>query len=124
MRDLYFNTPARRKFLRTDHTEMAQCVEAVRRHALTRPEVGFAIWHEGKLVEQWRAQEAEDDSESDDNCNGHTSAPRAVIEKPKSASKVPRTCPKLPGKISCGETPLPTLAPAAGQAMDAALAEG
>jgi DNA mismatch repair protein MutL len=29
-------------------------VEAVRRHALARPEVGFAIWHEGKLVEQWR----------------------------------------------------------------------
>jgi DNA mismatch repair protein MutL len=30
-------------------------VEAVRRHALARPDVGFAIWHEGKLVEQWRA---------------------------------------------------------------------
>jgi hypothetical protein len=29
-------------------------VEAVRRHALARPDVGFAIWHEGKLVEQWR----------------------------------------------------------------------
>jgi DNA mismatch repair protein MutL len=28
---------------------------SVRRHALARPEVGFAIWHEGKLVEQWRA---------------------------------------------------------------------
>jgi DNA mismatch repair protein MutL len=29
-------------------------VEAVRRHALARPDVGFAIWHDGKLVEQWR----------------------------------------------------------------------
>ena len=27
----------------------------MRRHALARPDVGFAIWHEGKLVEQWRA---------------------------------------------------------------------
>jgi DNA mismatch repair protein MutL len=42
--------------LKTDNTELAHCIEAVRRHALTRPEVGFAIWHEGKLVEQWRAQ--------------------------------------------------------------------
>ena len=63
VKELFYSTPARRKFLKTDHTEMAQCVEAVRRHALTRPEVGFAIWHEGKLVEQWRAQEAEDDSD-------------------------------------------------------------
>ena len=29
-------------------------MEAVRRHALARPDVGFAIWHEGKLTEQWR----------------------------------------------------------------------
>ena len=63
VKELFYSTPARRKFLKTDHTEMAHCVEAVRRHALTRPEVGFAIWHEGKLVEQWRAQEAEDDSD-------------------------------------------------------------
>lgn len=56
VKELFYSTPARRKFLKTDNTELAHCVEAVRRHALTRPEVGFAIWHEGKLVEQWRAQ--------------------------------------------------------------------
>ncbi|MET1113693.1 MAG: DNA mismatch repair endonuclease MutL [Comamonas sp.] len=55
IKELFFSTPARRKFLKTDATELAHCVEAVRRHALARPEVGFAIWHEGKLVEQWRA---------------------------------------------------------------------
>ncbi len=55
VKELFYSTPARRKFLKTDNTELAHCVEAVRRHALTRPEVGFAIWHEGKLVEQWRA---------------------------------------------------------------------
>jgi DNA mismatch repair protein MutL len=54
VKELFFSTPARRKFLKTDATELAHCVEAVRRHALARPEVGFAIWHEGKLVEQWR----------------------------------------------------------------------
>ncbi|PIT75352.1 DNA mismatch repair endonuclease MutL [Limnohabitans sp. B9-3] len=59
VKELFYSTPARRKFLKTDNTELAHCVEAVRRHALTRPEVGFAIWHEGKLVEQWRAQPAE-----------------------------------------------------------------
>ncbi|VTU30542.1 DNA mismatch repair protein MutL [Variovorax sp. PBS-H4] len=60
VRELFFATPARRKFLKTDATELAHCVEAVRRHALARPEVGFAVWHEGKLVEQWRATTARD----------------------------------------------------------------
>jgi DNA mismatch repair protein MutL len=54
VKELFFSTPARRKFLKTDATELAHCVEAVRRHALARPDVGFAIWHEGKLVTQWR----------------------------------------------------------------------
>ncbi|XAH25601.1 DNA mismatch repair endonuclease MutL [Xylophilus sp. GW821-FHT01B05] len=54
VRELFFSTPARRKFLKTDATELAHCIEAVRRHALARPDVGFAIWHEGRLVEQWR----------------------------------------------------------------------
>ena len=54
VRELFFSTPARRKFLKTDATELAHCVEAVRRHALVRPDVGFAIWHEGRLVDQWR----------------------------------------------------------------------
>ena len=55
VRELFYATPARRKFLKTDATELAHCLEAVRRHALARPEVGFTVWHEGKLVEQWRA---------------------------------------------------------------------
>ncbi|WP_302131345.1 DNA mismatch repair endonuclease MutL [Comamonas thiooxydans] len=55
VKELFFSTPARRKFLKTDATELAHCIESVRRHALARPDVGFAIWHEGKLVEQWRA---------------------------------------------------------------------
>ncbi|MEN9538213.1 MAG: hypothetical protein RLZZ126_448 [Pseudomonadota bacterium] len=54
VKELFFSTPARRKFLKTDATELGHCVEAVRRHALARPEVGFAIWHDGKLLEQWR----------------------------------------------------------------------
>lgn len=55
VKELFFSTPARRKFLKSDATELAHCIESVRRHALSRPDVGFAIWHEGKLVEQWRA---------------------------------------------------------------------
>ncbi|WP_353400126.1 DNA mismatch repair endonuclease MutL [Hydrogenophaga sp. 5NK40-0174] len=55
VRELFFATPARRKFLKTDATEYAHCLEAVRRHALARPHVGFAVWHEGKLMAQWRA---------------------------------------------------------------------
>ena len=57
VRELFFSTPARRKFLKSDSTELAHCIEAVRRHALVRPTVGFAVWHEGKLVDQWRASD-------------------------------------------------------------------
>lgn len=59
VRELFFNTPARRKFLKSENTELAHCVDAVRRHALARPDVGFAVWHEGKLIEQWRAGDQE-----------------------------------------------------------------
>ena len=61
VKELFYSTPARRKFLKTDATELAHCIEAVRRHALGRPDVGFAIWHEGKLVEQWRRCDAGSD---------------------------------------------------------------
>ena len=63
VRELFYATPARRKFLKTDATELAHCIEAVRRHAMVRPDVGFAIWHEGKLVEQWRACTGDDANE-------------------------------------------------------------
>ena len=59
VRELFFSTPARRKFLKTDATELGHCLEAVRRHALVHPEVGFAVWHEGRLVEQLRPAAAE-----------------------------------------------------------------
>jgi DNA mismatch repair protein MutL len=58
VKELFFSTPARRKFLKTDATELAHCIESVRRHALARPDVGFSIWSEGKLVEQWRRCDA------------------------------------------------------------------
>jgi DNA mismatch repair protein MutL len=55
VKELFFSTPARRHFLKSENTELAHCLEAVRRHALARPEVGFAIWHEGKVIAQWRS---------------------------------------------------------------------
>ena len=55
VRELFYATPARRKFLKTDNTEQAHCIEAVRRHALARPDVSFAIWADGKQLELWRA---------------------------------------------------------------------
>lgn len=48
MRDLYFNTPARRKFLKAEGTEFAHCAEAVKRIALTRPDVAFSLSHNGR----------------------------------------------------------------------------
>ena len=59
VKELFFSTPARRKFLKTDATELAHCLEAVRRHALAHPEVEFALWNEAKLIEHWRAASME-----------------------------------------------------------------
>ncbi|MEY4440104.1 MAG: mismatch repair endonuclease MutL [Pseudomonadota bacterium] len=80
VKELFYSTPARRKFLKTDNTELAHCVEAVRRHALTRPEVGFAIWHEGKLVEQWRAQTIDTASGEDLNAQYQAALDRRLAD--------------------------------------------
>lgn len=54
VQDLYFNTPARRKFLKTEQTEYGHCAEVVRRIALARPDVRFTITHNGKTTEHWQ----------------------------------------------------------------------
>ncbi len=52
VRDLFFNTPARRKFLRTDNTEFFHIREIVRRVALSRYDVSFHLKHNNKTVLQ------------------------------------------------------------------------
>ena len=52
MRDLYFNTPARRKFLKSESTEFAHCADAVKRLALTRPDVAISLTHNGRNLFQ------------------------------------------------------------------------
>jgi DNA mismatch repair protein MutL len=54
--DLYFNTPARRKFLRTEGTELGHCDEAFRRVALARCEVALTLKHNGRVSRHLRAQ--------------------------------------------------------------------
>jgi DNA mismatch repair protein MutL len=49
VQELYFNTPARRKFLRTDATEYGHCEETFRRIALSHPNVAFTLSHNGNV---------------------------------------------------------------------------
>ena len=59
MRDLFFNTPARRKFLKTEKTEFRHLEEVVKRLALSRYDVGFGLKHNAKVVHQLRPASTE-----------------------------------------------------------------
>jgi len=60
VRDLYFNTPARRKFLRSPATEFAHSEETFRRIALSRPEVRFTLTHNGRAQSHLHPASAEE----------------------------------------------------------------
>jgi DNA mismatch repair protein MutL len=55
--DLYFNTPARRKFLRTEATEFSHCEEVFNRAALSRSEVAFSLRHNGRVISHLAASD-------------------------------------------------------------------
>ncbi len=55
--DLYFNTPARRKFLKTEATEFGHCEAAFTRVALSRPDVTFTLQHNGRVLSRFAAGE-------------------------------------------------------------------
>ncbi len=63
-RDLFFNTPARRKFLKTPATEYGHCEETLRRLALAHPECAFTLSHNGRAARRlaatdWQARALE-----------------------------------------------------------------
>ena len=58
MHDLYFNTPARRKFLKTEVTELSHCEEVFKRIALSRADIAFSLQHNGTVRNHLRAADA------------------------------------------------------------------
>ena len=54
-RDLYFNTPARRKFLKSEPTELAHCADAFDRAALARPDVALTLRHGDRVTRHYPA---------------------------------------------------------------------
>ncbi|MEE4659829.1 MAG: DNA mismatch repair endonuclease MutL [Halieaceae bacterium] len=59
VRDLFFNTPARRKFLRTERTEFGHLEEVLKRQALSRYDVAFSLRHNSRTVHQLAACDTE-----------------------------------------------------------------
>lgn len=57
VRQLYFNTPARRKFLKSEQTELGHCHEAFRRIAMARPDVALTLSHNGRVLEHCNCAE-------------------------------------------------------------------
>jgi len=57
--DLYFNTPARRKFLKSEATEFARCDEVLQRMALACPDVAFSLMHNRSVKERLAATDGE-----------------------------------------------------------------
>jgi DNA mismatch repair protein MutL len=63
VRDLFFNTPARRKFLRTEQTEFNHLLEVIKRQSLSRFDVGFTLRHNGRVIQQLRQCKTQQDKE-------------------------------------------------------------
>lgn len=59
VRDLFFNTPARRKFLRTEKTEYTHLEDVVKRLALSRFDVAFNLRHNNRAIYSWRAGDSQ-----------------------------------------------------------------
>jgi DNA mismatch repair protein MutL len=59
VRDLFFNTPARRKFLRTEQTEYKRIDEIIKRMALSRFDVSFNVQHNQRAVHRYESADSE-----------------------------------------------------------------
>lgn len=80
VRDLFFNTPARRKFLRTEKTEFNHVDECLRRQALSRFDTGFTLRHNQKVVQSLRpAENALDRERRIGSLCGQTFVDNAVV---------------------------------------------
>lgn len=94
VRDLFYNVPARRKFLRAVSTESAHVTEVVESAALCRPDVTFVLSRDGRVAREWlRAESREErardvfDDEPLANCEGERGPLRveAFLSKPERA---------------------------------------
>ena len=86
VKELFFSTPARRKFLKTDATELAHCVESVRRHALARSFAWNARWQR-PVGRPWAA------TLSTAETNSSSAQKKRSASPPIGTPRAPRTAP-------------------------------
>jgi DNA mismatch repair protein MutL len=88
IRELFFNVPARKKFLKTVFTELKHCILLVTRFALTHPEVSFTMTHEDRTIHELRQQEKPEERLLD--IYGESLARRMMpIPEPSGESSIP-----------------------------------
>ncbi len=109
VRSLFFNVPARRKFLKTGETELRRSLEVVQGYALAWPEVRFSVLHEGRtLLDALASGHAEGDPraarERIGQIFGHDFAARLVEIPPEAGESGPSAALSLAGFVGTAET--------------------
>ena len=104
IRSLFFNVPARRKFLKSPQTELRRCLEVVQGYALARPDIRFLVLHEGRILLDVLPAGAAGPRERIGQIFGNELAGRLVEIPPAAVPEIGRDGERISGFVGDPET--------------------